>query len=65
MFAVATHGLFMGDANRILGDSALDLIVVADSVPPFRLEKNTAHEKVVLLPAAPLFAEAIRNAHAG
>jgi ribose-phosphate pyrophosphokinase len=65
VIAIATHGLFMGDASRILAESELDCIVIADSVPPFRLEKNAAYDKLVVLQAAPLFAEAILHAHGG
>lgn len=65
VFAAATHGLFMGDAPTVLGDSALDAIVVTDTVPPFRLEGSTAQKKVRVLHCAPLFADAIARMHAG
>jgi ribose-phosphate pyrophosphokinase len=65
VIAIATHGLFMGEASRTLAGSAIDRIVIADSVPPFRLENNAARDKLVVLSAAPLFAAAIRHAHAG
>jgi ribose-phosphate pyrophosphokinase len=63
--AVATHGLFVGGANRLLTESALDGIVVTDTVPPIRLDPELARRKLVMLPAAPLFAEAIRRIHDG
>ena len=37
IYAAATHGLFVGDAQQVLADDALTGIVVTDSVPPFRL----------------------------
>ena len=63
--AAATHGLFVGDAPRILADEGLDSIVVTDSVPPFRLGQGKARDKLVLLGSAPLFGDAIASIHAG
>lgn len=65
VFAAATHGLFMGDANTILADPALERIVITDTVPPFRLDDGALKEKVVVASSAALFAEAIRRLHAG
>lgn len=64
VYAAATHGLFVGDAPRLLGEDALDALVVTDSVPPFRLT-GQAKDKLVVLPASQLIAEAIRRIHAG
>lgn len=63
--AAATHGLFVGDAARILADPGLDGIVVTDSVPAFRLPEGPVRNKLTVLGAAPLFAEAIRRLHDG
>lgn len=65
VFAAATHGLFIGEAGAVLGASALERIVVADSVPAFRLQDGAAQAKLVTLPTAALFGEAIRRAHTG
>lgn len=65
VFAAATHGLFMGDAAAVLADSALEAIVVTDTVPPFRLDGSAAKAKITVLNCAQLFAEAIRRMHAG
>jgi ribose-phosphate pyrophosphokinase len=65
VFAAATHGLFMGDAERILADPALERIVVTDTVAPFRLGEGALKEKVAVLSSAAMFAEAIRRLHAG
>jgi ribose-phosphate pyrophosphokinase len=62
--AAASHGLFVGDAPQLLADAALDSLVVTDSVPPFRLT-GAARDKLAVLPASRLFAEAIRRIHAG
>jgi ribose-phosphate pyrophosphokinase len=64
VFAVATHGLFVGDASNILAESALEQVVVTDTIPPFRLLPELLHEdRVRVLETAPLFAEAIRRLH--
>ncbi|MFZ2209298.1 MAG: ribose-phosphate diphosphokinase [Porticoccaceae bacterium] len=63
--AVAAHGLFMGEAGRLLADPALDSLVVTDSIPPFRLDGTPARAKLTQIEIAPLLAEAIRRIHAG
>jgi ribose-phosphate pyrophosphokinase len=65
VMAAATHGLFMGDASAVLADSALQRIVVTDTVPPFRLEQGVAKAKVNVLSCTGLFAKAIHRLHAG
>ncbi|GAB3538194.1 ribose-phosphate pyrophosphokinase [Noviherbaspirillum agri] len=65
VFAAATHGLFTDDAPGVLADSALEAIVVTDTVPPFRLDATPARAKLTVLNCAPLFAEAIRRLHEG
>jgi ribose-phosphate pyrophosphokinase len=63
--AVATHGLFVEDASKMIADHALEQVVVTDSVPPFRLDAATVGDKLAVLDSAPLFAEAIRQIDAG
>lgn len=65
VFAAATHGLFMGDAPAVLADSALQGIVVTDTVSPFRLEGSAAQAKVSILSCTGLFAQAIARIHDG
>jgi ribose-phosphate pyrophosphokinase len=65
VYAAASHGIFVGTANRLLSGTELDQIVVTDTIPPFRLDPELARNKLVVLPAAPLFAEAIRRIHTG
>ncbi|MCR4332151.1 MAG: ribose-phosphate diphosphokinase, partial [Sulfuricaulis sp.] len=65
VYAAASHGIFVGAANRLLSGTELDKIVVTDTIPPFRLDPELARNKLVVLPAAPLFAEAIRRIHTG
>jgi len=65
VYAAASHGVFVGNASAVLGDEALDRVVVTDTVPPFRLGPAVARDKLVVLSTAPLFAEAIRCIHTG
>jgi len=64
VIALVTHGLFMPGSAAVLADPALDRIVVSDAVPPFRLDNAAQNQKLIILPAAPLLAEAIRRLHA-
>jgi len=61
--AAATHGLFVGDAPRVLADDSVAGIVVTDSVPPFRLAGTPTQAKLTVLATDALFAEAIRRLH--
>jgi ribose-phosphate pyrophosphokinase len=65
ILGAATHGLFTGNAPRMLADSPLERIVVTDSVPPFRLTPGRASEKVDVVSCVDLFAEAIKRLHDG
>lgn len=61
--AVASHGLFVDNAEKTLSDPALDELVITDTVPPFRLKSAGLKNKLIILDAASLFAEAIRRLH--
>lgn len=65
VFAAAAHGLFVGNANRVLADPSLAKTVVTDTVPPFRLDPTVAAERLEVVSAAPLVAEAVRRMHEG
>jgi ribose-phosphate pyrophosphokinase len=65
VFAAASHGVFAGEAGRVLADPALDRVFVTDTIPPFRLPAALLEEKVTVVDTAPLFAEAIRRLHSG
>ena len=61
----AAHGLFVGEAPRLLADDALSQLVVTDSVPHFRLpDAGPVRDKLRVVSAVPLFADAIRTSHA-
>jgi len=65
VIALVTHGLFMAGAAEVLADPAIERLVVTDAVPPFRLANEPVREKLDILPAAPLLAEAIRRLRDG
>lgn len=63
VLALVTHGLFMQGAADVIADPAIDQVIVTDAVPPFRIDHPEKNKKLVILPAAPLLAEAIRRIH--
>jgi ribose-phosphate pyrophosphokinase len=65
VMAVVTHGLFMPGAADVVADPAIEKLIITDSVPPFRLAADAAWDKIEILPAAPLLAEAIGRLHDG
>ncbi len=65
IYAAASHGVFSGKASQTLSNSALEKVMITDTIPPFRLDPDLARAKLVVLDAARLFAEAIRRIHSG
>ena len=63
VIAVASHGLFVGDANRVLGEAPLESVVVTDSVSPFRVQPGPLRDRLVVLETGPLLAEVVRRLH--
>ncbi|KAK6834515.1 Ribose-phosphate diphosphokinase [Apiospora arundinis] len=63
IYALLTHGIFSGDALARINASAIDKIVVTNTVPQ---EQHSAMcPKLEILDIAPIFAEAIRRIHYG
>jgi len=62
---VATHALFADGASPIFDEPSVTSIVVTDSISPFRLDRSRVGDRLVVLPVAELFAEAIARANAG
>jgi ribose-phosphate pyrophosphokinase len=61
VLACATHAVLSGPAVSRLAESAIDELVVTDTIP---LGKQAGQlEKITVLPVAPLLAEAIRRTH--
>ena len=65
VIALVTHGLFMPGSAEVIANPAIDRFVITDAVPAFRLDPALVNEKIDVLPAAPLLAEAIRRLRAG
>lgn len=63
--AMATHGLFVGDAAKVVEDEVFDSFVVTNSIPPFRLPADLVESRLILIDIAPLFADAVRRIHGG
>lgn len=65
VYAVAAHGLFVGEAGTVISDPRLSGTVVTDTVSPFRLDPAVIAKHLEVVSAAPLFAEAILRCHEG
>jgi len=65
VYAAATHGVFSEKADQVLSNPALEKIVITDTIPPFRLDADFTRNKVTIVDAAKLFAEAIERIHSG
>jgi ribose-phosphate pyrophosphokinase len=65
VYAFAAHGLFVGEAGRVMADASLTKSFVSDSVPPFRLAPDVLRRHVEVVEAAPLFADTLRCLHEG
>lgn len=61
--AVASHGLFTGDAEAAVADPVIDSWLVTDTVPPFRLPEPLVRERLTVIPVAHWLAEVIRRLH--
>jgi len=59
VYAAVTHGLFVGEAERVVKSTALERIVVTNSVPVWRLAPSLIESRLDVLDATPLFAEAL------
>ncbi|TAQ90147.1 hypothetical protein B7494_g1564 [Chlorociboria aeruginascens] len=63
VYALLTHGIFSGDAITRINASALDKVIVANSVP--QDEHRRLCPKLEVLEIGGVFAEAIRRVHHG
>ncbi|KAK4154280.1 phosphoribosyltransferase-like protein [Chaetomidium leptoderma] len=64
IYALLTHGVFSGDAINRIKASAIDKLVVTNSVPQGE-HKALLGPKLDVLDIAPIFGEAIRRVHHG
>lgn len=63
IFAAATHGLFSGDALEKISKSAIEKVIVTDSV--LHRRQVVKHPKIEIVSVAPLLAEAIKRIETG
>jgi len=63
VYALLTHGVLSGDAIERINASALDKVVVTNSVPQEEHQKRCP--KLEVLDIGSVFAEAIRRVHYG
>jgi ribose-phosphate pyrophosphokinase len=63
VYAAVTHGLFTGDAERVVAGAGFERLVVTNTVPPFRLRPQTVKDCLAVLDIAPLLAELVRRLH--
>lgn len=64
IYAIATHGLFVGEANENLSNENLYKVVVSDTISPFRLN-GEVRKKLHIIDTTRLFGEAIRRTYTG
>ncbi|PEN13151.1 ribose-phosphate pyrophosphokinase [Longibacter salinarum] len=65
IYAVATHGVFVGNAAKNIGTDLLSRTFVTNTIPPFRLEGTKAHAKLEVCDASGRVARAIAAIHTG
>jgi ribose-phosphate pyrophosphokinase len=67
VFVAATHGIFASAAPETLRSAPIDGVAVTDSIPQRPNDPTAAalKEKLSVIPAASLFAEAIKRRHEG
>jgi ribose-phosphate pyrophosphokinase len=63
VYALLTHGVFSGDAISRINASAIDKVIVTNSVP--QEEHQRLCPKLEVLEIGGIFAEAIRRVHHG
>jgi ribose-phosphate pyrophosphokinase len=61
----ATHGLFTGGADALWREPAIDEVVVTNTVAPMQLDPEAVRDRLVIVDAAKVFAEAISRCHDG
>jgi ribose-phosphate pyrophosphokinase len=63
VYAAASHGIFSDKAKDVLTRPAK--VVITNTIPPFRLPAEFVQQKLVILNATKLFADAIKRIHSG
>ncbi|KAL2759666.1 hypothetical protein ACRALDRAFT_1046950 [Sodiomyces alcalophilus JCM 7366] len=63
IYALVTHGILSGDAIPRINASAIDKLIVTNTVP--QIDHRRLCPKLAILDVSPVFAEAIRRVHHG
>ena len=63
VFAAVTHGLFLKGADAVVACADLDGIVIADTIPPFRVTSQEARRKLTIIDTTALVADDILRSH--
>jgi len=63
VYVAATHGVFSGDALKLINDSAIKEMFIADTIKP--RDDILQNKKITIVSVAPLLAEAIRRIKTG
>jgi len=63
VYVVATHGLFSGDAPRVIQNSQIDEVIITNSVPV--QSKTGICPKIKVVDISPILSEAVRRIHNG
>ncbi|SCV03738.1 LANO_0G05952g1_1 [Lachancea nothofagi CBS 11611] len=65
VYALITHGVFSGDALNRVSQSAIDKIIVTNTVPQENTVKFLGKDRVHVLDVSGIFGESIRRIHNG
>ncbi|AAS52234.2 ADR314Cp [Eremothecium gossypii ATCC 10895] len=65
VYAVVTHGVFSGDALNRVAQSAIDKIIITNTVPQEETVRILGKDRVDIIDVSRVFGEAIRRIHNG
>lgn len=65
VFAAAAHGLFVGGATELFGNSAIDRIVAGNAVPRFRLSAEAVRQRIDIADSSDAVAAVIAGSRDG
>jgi ribose-phosphate pyrophosphokinase len=65
IIACASHALFVGNTEEIIDNPILERILIADTIAPFRMNKEQLEKKIQIIDSSVLFAKAMKRSQAG
>ena len=63
VYAVVTHGILSGPAIKVINESAMEKLVVTNTIP--MADKQGESDKIEVIDVSPVLAETIRRSHFG